>query len=117
MIFEYSHTYKEPYTYNGQLHQFDPYLPVPVPPEDADYGKSLKDVVGMTDAEASAIVLEQKWIQVRDTRDQLLKETDWVSGEDVPQSIKDLYFPYRQELRDITSTYASPDDVVFPTKP
>jgi hypothetical protein len=54
---------------------------------------------------------------LRKMRDFLLKETDWVSGEDVPQSIKDVWFPYRQALRDITETYSSLEDAVWPTKP
>ena len=47
----------------------------------------------------------------------MIKETDWVAGEDVPQSIKDNWYPYRQALRDITESYSSLDDVVWPTKP
>lgn len=116
MNFEYKNVYDTPYEYNGVSHGFDPNLTVPVPSDDPDYGRTLKDVVGMTDAEADAIVLAAKWTQIRTDRDKLLKETDWVSGEDVPQSIKDAWFPYRQSLRDITTT-PNPDDVVWPTKP
>lgn len=54
---------------------------------------------------------------IREKRDALLSETDWVSGEDVPQPIKDTWFPYRQALRDITQTYSVYDEVVWPTKP
>lgn len=54
---------------------------------------------------------------IREKRDALLAETDWVSGEDVPQTIKDAWFPYRQALRDITQTYSVYDEVVWPTKP
>jgi len=46
---------------------------------------------------------------LRVERTRKLKKTDWTSGEDVPQSIKDAYFPYRQALRDITDTYSSLD--------
>ena len=54
---------------------------------------------------------------VRKQRDILLAETDWVSGEDVPQTLKDKWFPYRQALRDITNTATSLDDVVWPDIP
>jgi len=54
---------------------------------------------------------------LRHERNNRLKQTDWVAGEDVPQSIKDRWFPYRQALRDITENYTSLDDVVWPTKP
>jgi ribosomal protein S12 methylthiotransferase accessory factor YcaO len=67
----------------------------------------------MTDQEIADANLEM----IRNERDALLAETDWVSGEDVPQGIKDTYFPYRQALRDITDTYTVYADVVWPTKP
>ena len=112
----YKQIYDSPYEYNGVLYSFDPALTVPVPPGDPDYGRTLKDVTGMTDEDAAAIVTAAKWTQVRAYRDAELKASDWVSGEDVPQSIKDAWFPYRQALRDITNA-ASPDDVVWPEKP
>lgn len=116
MNFQYNTLYQTTYEYNGGVYDFDPNLTVPVPNDDPDYGRTLKDVLGMTDDEAAAIVLAAKWTQIRTDRDKLLKETDWVSGEDVPQAIKDAWFPYRQALRDIT-TSSNPDDVVWPTKP
>ena len=50
-------------------------------------------------------------------RNALLAETDWASGEDVPQAIKDLWFPYRQALRDIPNTYSTLGAVVWPDQP
>ena len=112
----YSQVYDTPYEYKGVLYSFDPVLPVPVPPNDPDYGKTLQEVAGMTDAEVAEIVATAKWTQIRAYRDAELKASDWVSGEDVPQAIKDAWFPYRQALRDITNS-SSPDDVVWPQKP
>jgi hypothetical protein len=40
---------------------------------------------------------------LRIVRDKLLIETDWVSGEDIPKSLKDIWYPYRQALRDLPS--------------
>lgn len=54
---------------------------------------------------------------LRDERNEKLKETDWVSGEDVPDTIKEVWFPYRQSLREITDKYKSLEDVVWPEKP
>ena len=54
---------------------------------------------------------------VRKQRDILLAETDWVSGEDVPQVLKDKWYDYRQALRDVTKTATNLDNVVWPTKP
>lgn len=116
MAYSYKIVYDEPYEFNGGLHQMDPTYPVPVPSDHSDYGRTLQDVTGMTDAEAASIITSAKWTQVREYRAAELKASDWVSGEDVPQSIKDAWFPYRQALRDITNA-ASPDDVVWPEKP
>lgn len=57
--------------------------------------------------------------ELRDARSMFLRDTDWVvtkateNDEPIPQAWKD----YRQALRDITDTYSSLDDVVWPTKP
>ena len=62
------------------------------------------------------IVQTHYWKCVRKRRDDLLKETDWVGGEDVPQSLKDKWYDYRQQLRDIT-TQSTPMEIVWPNKP
>ena len=116
MSYKYSQFYDEPYTYNGGLHQFDPDLAVPVESDHADYGQTLKQVLGMTDAERDTIVTAQKWKQVRAYRDKLLAESDWTQGEDVPSAIKSTWTTYRQALRDITSG-GDPDNLTWPTKP
>lgn len=58
---------------------------------------------------------------LRNMRNDLLKESDWIviksleSSETIPSNWK----TYRQELRDITKTFSSihDKDFVFPTKP
>ena len=54
---------------------------------------------------------------LRNMRDKKLAETDWSQGADVPDALKTKYTEYRQALRDITKTYSSYEDVVWPTKP
>ena len=54
---------------------------------------------------------------LREKRNKLLQETDWTSGVDVPEALQQKYTTYRQALRDITDTYTSLDNVVWPTKP
>ena len=49
-------------------------------------------------------------------RNQLLKESDWTQGDDVPDTIKLPYQTYRKALRDIGDA-ATTADVVWPTKP
>ena len=54
---------------------------------------------------------------VRSIRNSMLIESDCTQGADVPQSIKDAWSTYRQELRDLTDQSGFPDDVTWPTKP
>jgi hypothetical protein len=56
-------------------------------------------------------------IDLRNKRNQLLAESDWTQNEDIPQALRDAWKPYRQALRDITDTYTSLEDAVWPTKP
>ena len=52
---------------------------------------------------------------LRAERDRLLAETDWWASSDL--TISDERKAYRQELRDITKSATSLDDVKWPTKP
>lgn len=55
--------------------------------------------------------------QARDKRNLLLAESDWTQGADVPQSLKDVWAPYRQALRDVPQQADFPTTIVWPTKP
>lgn len=52
---------------------------------------------------------------LREVRNALLAETDWWANSDL--TMTQAQRDYRQALRDITDTYSSIDDVVWPTKP
>lgn len=52
---------------------------------------------------------------LREERNVKLAETDWWVLPD--RTATDEQLAYRQALRDITDTYSSLDDVVWPTKP
>jgi len=52
---------------------------------------------------------------LRHERNEKLKETDLWGLQDFPATADQL--KYRQDLRDITKTYTSLSDVVWPTKP
>ena len=52
---------------------------------------------------------------LRAERNQRLAETDWWASSDLTMTAEQT--AYRQALRDITDTYSSLDDVVWPTKP
>lgn len=55
----------------------------------------------------------------RATRQQLLAASDWTTLADVPLSPlkKAAWAAYRQSLRDMTETFSTPDEVVWPEKP
>jgi len=57
--------------------------------------------------------------ELRNNRDGMLIQTDWTQAIDSPldDATKASWVTYRQALRDITDTYTSLDDVVWPTKP
>ena len=52
---------------------------------------------------------------LREERNRRLAETDWMGNSDVTMS--DAWKTYRQNLRDITNSATSLDDVTWPTKP
>ena len=52
---------------------------------------------------------------LREERNKLIAETDWWASSDLDMPLERA--TYRQQLRDITKTYSSLDDVVWPDKP
>ena len=54
---------------------------------------------------------------LRHERNVKLAETDWTQNRDVTLTNDAAWQTYRQALRDITNTYTSLDDVVWPEKP
>ena len=87
------------------------------------YDSSSADYSPFTYAEYSAkyaeIEADQPTYYLRKQRNQLLAQCDWTQGADSPldDATKAEWVTYRQALRDITDTYSSLDDVVWPTKP
>jgi hypothetical protein len=60
--------------------------------------------------------LENQWFFVRQTRNELLVECDWTQLSDIPQTIKELWSTYRQQLREITNQ-SNPFNIEWPIKP
>ena len=52
---------------------------------------------------------------LREERNRRIAETDWWASSDLTMSAERT--AYRQDLRDITKTFSSLDDVVWPDKP
>ena len=55
------------------------------------------------------------WTDIRQERNRLLTETDWWAVSD--RVMSDAEKLYRQDLRDLPTTFNNPEDVIFPTKP
>jgi hypothetical protein len=58
---------------------------------------------------------EEKLWQLREERNMKLTATDWWASSDL--TMTEAQTAYRQALRDITDTYTSLDDVVWPEVP
>lgn len=69
-------------------------------------------------SDASLLSKHEGFKHIRNRRNTLLAETDWMMVQDSPLNDEklELIKIYRQKLRDITSN-THPDDVVFPDKP
>ena len=57
-----------------------------------------------------------EWREVRQLRNELLGDVDWTQFPDVPETTRNKFQTYRQELRDIT-TQSDPSNITWPTKP
>ena len=62
---------------------------------------------------------EEQWAEVRGKRDRLLAECDWTQVVDAPLTYeqKTAWQAYRQSLRDLPQSFATPEEVVWPTTP
>ena len=66
-------------------------------------------------AKKTELVNAKPMADLRAERNRRLAETDWMGNSDVTMS--DAWKTYRQNLRDITNSATSLDDVTWPTKP
>lgn len=68
------------------------------------------------ETEYKARIDEQQASSVRNTRNQLLKESDWTQITDATVD-KQVWLVYRQALRDITTQEGFPFNIIWPTQP
>lgn len=59
------------------------------------------------------------WDDIRQARNNKLLETDWIiiKHQEQGTAIPAEWATYRQSLRDITTSFSTPDSVVWPVKP
>ena len=72
--------------------------------------------------ECERLLKEQKGIpttmdSVRQKRNALLQSSDWVGLTDAVIKNKEAWLSYRRALRDITKTFKTPEEVIWPNKP
>ena len=89
---------------------------IPFDEANTDYQEYLEWAKTNTAEDADTETLT--WDDIREIRDQILRDTDWTmtTGATVDQA---QWAAYRQVIRDIPQTYKdkTPDDVVWPTQP
>lgn len=77
----------------------------------ADFGVTWSQVKAKSDELVAAAPLKA----LREERNRRIADTDWWASSDLTMTAQQT--AYRQALRDITETYTSLTDVVWPTKP
>jgi hypothetical protein len=77
----------------------------------SDFGVTWAEVT----AKMKALVTEKPLAELRAERNRLMADTDWWASSDL--TMTSAQTTYRQELRDITKSATSLDDVSWPTKP
>jgi hypothetical protein len=77
----------------------------------SDFGTTWSAVKAKSDELVAAAPIKA----LREERDNRIKQTDWWASSDLTMTAQQT--AYRQALRDITETYTSLTDVVWPTKP
>jgi len=76
-----------------------------------------KHSVADMDAEAIAAKDAEQAKNIRASRTEKLKDTDWTQGKDIPDNVSSAWATYRQALRDITAQAEFPWGVQWPTQP
>jgi len=73
------------------------------------------------EAESTKNAPKEKWVRIREKRNELLKQSDLLVFPDLWSSYttekQTAIFNYRKALRDIPQTQTDPDNIVWPTPP
>lgn len=79
--------------------------------KESDWGVTWEDVKAKKDELLAAEPIRL----LREERNRRISTSDWMANSDV--TMTDAWKTYRQELRDITKSATSLDDVTWPTEP
>ncbi len=106
--------------WNGDLSLWSPPegLQAVLLPEGIGKGDAYRN--GQFEAVVSSPINEDaEWVGLRDHRNRLLRECDWVSlrSFESKEPIPDPWLKYRQELRDLPAITKDPNDAPWPLKP
>lgn len=71
-------------------------------------------VIALT-AEQQSQVTSDEATSIRNKRNELLSNSDWTQGKDIPENISSAWAVYRQALRDIPEQQGFPWNVQWPT--
>lgn len=114
------YTYNPQFTifYDGNQYETDPMELAPVPINHNHSGKRLYQLWNIPKEVAENISFNAKWKQIKEYRNKLLSETDWIVTRSYDQNLplSQEWKDYRQALRDITDQ-SDPDNIVWPIKP
>jgi hypothetical protein len=69
----------------------------------------------LVDAAAAELQVEYQWNELRQQRNRLISETDYLALSDA--TLTDEMSTYRQALRDLPANTTDPANPVWPTKP
>lgn len=91
--------------------------------DNSEYYEFPYTIEDLTSDETSANQAKKRqldWVESRERRDQLLRETDWTQVGDhslVTSDEKTAWATYRQKLRDLPETYPNSGDIEWPANP
>jgi hypothetical protein len=91
---------------------------IPKDPGNSDYARFLQERKAGTATLVPYSPPPLTWTDIREKRNSLLVQSDWsVFPDSTPKPSREAWLDYRQELRDISTAFAKPEDVVWPTIP
>ena len=82
-------------------------------------GKAYDCKVEATTTDERTTLINSQWQNIRQDRDEKLKETDWraIRASETGVAMSTEWLDYRKSLRDLPSTQSDPFAITWPTEP